>query len=158
MPLLSLWDKGLSQEGPGEGKSHFLSLPSPYCLVGSVYRGSETLPERLYHLAKPVERVALRAHQHSDTGSSLLQGNPLPHPLSACSPACPWSLPTSNFVGKRGTAEASLHADKDFLLLEKKAESAEERHKAEHKISLVDFVASAPSHFGSIEWGTIFRL
>lgn len=51
MLLLSLWDKGLSWEGPGEGKSHFLSLPSSCCLVSSVYRASDTLPERLHHLA-----------------------------------------------------------------------------------------------------------
>lgn len=34
---------------------------------------------------------------------------------------------------------------------QRQTEWAEERGKAEHKMSLVDFVASAPSNFGSIE-------
>lgn len=130
MLLLSLWDKGLSWQGPGEGKSHFLSLPSSCCLVGSVYRGSETLPERLHHLAKPVEHVALEAwyslpfpsHPSPQTRATpflrvILSLPRFPLSLLPAHGLCP--APT--LWGKRGAAEASLHADKDSLLLETEA-------------------------------------
>lgn len=161
MPLLSLWDKGLSWQGPGEGKSHLLSLPSSYCLVSSVYRGSETLPERLHHLAKPVERVALEAwcslsfpsHPNPQTLATpflrvilFLTHSPL-GPLPAhglCPPPTLWR--------KRGAAEASLHADKESLLLETEANRVgrgETQSRTQN--DLVNFVTSAPSNFGGIE-------
>lgn len=132
--VLSLWDKVLSWEGSEvQVKANFSLYPSlvPTAYLVQLHQGSETLPERLHPMAKPVGRLALEGlvqplpsltRQPSGTGNSLPRGNPLPHPLFSRSPACLQALPCSNALWrKRGAAQATLHADKVSLLLETEA-------------------------------------
>lgn len=140
MLLLILWDKGLSWEGPGEGKYHFLSLPSSYCLVSSVCRGSETLPERLHHLAKPVAleawcSLSFPSHPNPQTLATpfLRVILSLTHsPLSLLLPMGSALLQLCGEKEEQQQRPVPMQVRIPCCWRQRQTESAEERHKAEN--------------------------